>query len=341
MITTKKAKEPAAEKDASWRTGTVGQKIKRFLEDYSIIYAVLILIVVLMLLKPGFLSISNFTNVMRQISMVGILAVGVFFVMVGGGIDISCGATVGLTGVLFAMFIVNFNIPPALAFLLTLCVGLVVGLINGILVTRFTIPAMIATLGTQSIARGFTYVITGAYPISGLPQSVSFLGRGYIFGLKWMPWPVFILLVIAIVAHFVAQKTKFGRSVYAVGGNTEAAYLSGIKEKQVRVITYVVLGILSAIAGAILTSRMDSGQPNGGLAWEFEAVTAAVIGGVSITGGRGKVFGALLGAMLIGLLTNGMTMLDINSYIQQMVKGTVLVLAIGFDIYSVNKKNQK
>ena len=317
------------------------KKVKRFLDDYSIIYAVVILIAILSLSSPDFLSLKNFTNVFRQISMIAILTVGMFFVMVGGGIDISCGATVGITGVLFAMFMVNFAINPLIAFFLTILVGAFIGTINGTLVTKFGIPAMIATLGTQSIARGLTYVITGAYPISGLPESIAFLGRGYVFGLSWMPWPVAILVVLAIIAHFVAQRTKFGRSVYAVGGNPEAAYLSGIKDKKIQIITYISLGILSAVAGMILTSRLASGQPNGGLTWEFEAITAAVIGGVSITGGRGKIFGALLGAVLIGLLTNGMTLLDMNSYLQQMVKGIVLVLAIGFDIYSVKKKSKK
>ena len=317
------------------------KKAKRFLDDYSIIYAVVILIAILSLSSPDFLSLKNFTNVFRQISMIAILTVGMFFVMVGGGIDISCGATVGITGVLFAMFMVNFAINPLIAFFLTILVGAFIGTINGTLVTKFGIPAMIATLGTQSIARGLTYVITGAYPISGLPESIAFLGRGYVFGLSWMPWPVAILVVLAIIAHFVAQRTKFGRSVYAVGGNPEAAYLSGIKDKKIQIITYISLGILSAVAGMILTSRLASGQPNGGLTWEFEAITAAVIGGVSITGGRGKIFGALLGAVLIGLLTNGMTLLDMNSYLQQMVKGIVLVLAIGFDIYSVKKKSKK
>ncbi len=327
-------------KNQSTQGAAILRRVKRFLDDYSILYAVIILIVVLSIASPDFLSLKNFTNVFRQISMIAILTIGMFFVMVGGGIDISCGATVGLTGVLFAMFMVNYGMHPALAFVLTVLVGAFVGTINGTLVTRFGIPAMIATLGTQSIARGFTYVITGAYPISNIPESVAFLGRGYVLNLEWLPWPVFIVAILAIVAHFVAQRTKYGRSVYAVGGNTEAAYLSGIKDKRIQIITYIALGVLSAISGMILTSRLASGQPNGGLTWEFEAVIAAVIGGVSITGGRGKVLGALLGAVLIGLLTNGMTLIGMESYPQQMVKGLVLVLAIGFDIYSVNKQNK-
>ncbi|HHT64560.1 MAG: ABC transporter permease [Caldicoprobacterales bacterium] len=331
----------ATDKKPPVQGSAILRRIKRFLDDYSILYAVIILIAILSIASPDFLSLKNFTNVFRQISMVAILTVGMFFVMVGGGIDISCGATVGLTGVLFAMFMVNYGMHPVPAFIFTVIVGAAIGTINGTLVTRFGIPAMIATLGTQSIARGFTYVITGAYPISGIPDSVSFLGRGYVLGMEWLPWPVFIVTILALVAHFVAQRTQYGRSVYAVGGNTEAAYLSGIKDKQIQIITYIALGVLSAIAGMILTSRLASGQPNGGLTWEFEAITAAVIGGVSITGGRGKVFGALLGAVLIGLLTNGMTLIGMESYPQQMVKGMVLVLAIGFDIYSVNKKSKK
>lgn len=316
-------------------------KVKQFFDDYAIIYAVLLLVVILSFASDKFLSMDNIMNVLRQMSMIAILTVGVFFVMVGGGIDISIGAVVGLTGVLFAMFMVNFGMNPILAFFLTIIVGCVIGMVNGMLATKIGIPAMIATLATQSICRGLTYVLTGAYPISGLPDSISFLGRGYVFDLKWLPWPVLIVFILFIVAHIIAQKTKFGRSVYAVGGNPEAAYLSGIKHTRIQNATYIIGCALAALAGMVLSSRMMSGQPNGGLTWEFEAITAAIIGGVSLTGGRGKVFGAFLGVVLIGLLTNGMTLLDVNSYYQQMIKGTVLVLAISFDIYNVNRKMKK
>lgn len=316
-------------------------KIKGFFREYAIIYAVLALIVILSFASPNFFQVSNFVNVLRQISMIAILAVGIFFVMVGAGIDISIGAIVGLTGVLFAMFMVNYGIPPVLAFVFTALVGLGIGIVNGLMVAKLSIPAMIATLATQSVCRGMTYVITGAYPISGLPEEVSFLGRGYVGGLEWLPWPVFIMVIVAVLAHIVSERTKFGRSVYAIGGNPEAAHLSGIKHKKVEITTYVICGGLAALAGMILTSRMDSGQPNGGLTWEFEAITAAVIGGVSITGGRGKVLGALLGAILVGLLTNGMTLLNVNSYYQQVVKGVVMVVAIAFDVYSVKRKQKR
>lgn len=319
----------------------IWRRVKAFLDEYSIIYAVILLVIVLSIATPQFLTVSNFTNVLRQISMVGILTVGVFFVMVAGGIDISTGAIVGITGVLFAMLMVNYGFHPVAAFFITLLLGGFIGVINGLMVAKFGIPAMIATLGTQSVCRGMTYVITGAYPISGLPDSISFLGRGYVRDISWLPWPVFIMLLIFVAAHFVAQRTKFGRSIYAVGGNAEAAHLSGIKHQKVQIITFILCGLLAAVSGMILTSRLASGQPSGGLTWEFEAVTGAVIGGVSITGGRGKVFGAFLGAVLIGLLTNGMTLLDINSYYQQVVKGVVLVLAIAFDVYSVKKKTSR
>lgn len=316
-------------------------KVRGFFRDYAIVYAVIALIVVLAFASPEFLQVSNFVNVLRQISMIAILAVGVFFVMVGAGIDISIGAIVGLTGVLFAMFMVNFGMPPIVAFILTIAMGLGIGVVNGFMVAKLGIPAMIATLAAQSVCRGMVYVITGAYPISGLPDSISFLGRGYVGGLNWLPWPVFILLIVAVIAHIVSERTKFGRSVYAIGGNPEAAHLSGIKHKKIEIITYIICGGLAALSGTILTSRMASGQPNGGLTWEFEAIIAAVIGGVSITGGRGKVFGALFGAILVGLLTNGMTLLNVNSYYQQVVKGVVMVVAIAFDVYSVKKKQKK
>lgn len=317
------------------------KRVKQFLSDYSIIYALIILIIALSILAPMFFELRNFMNVLRQISMIGIITVGIFFVMVSGGIDISTGATVGFAGVMFAKLMVDYGLHPIIAFFITILIGVIIGVFNGVLVTKFGIPAMIATLASQLAIRGVTYVITNAYPISNIPSSIAFLGRGYVFGLPWLPWPVAIMIIIFIIAHFVSVRTKFGRSVYAVGGNAEAAYLSGIMDKNIQIVTYIVCSALAALAGVILCSRLASGQPSGGLGWEFEAVIAAVIGGVSITGGRGKVFGAFFGAFLVGLLTNGMTLLNISSYVQDVVKGLVLIFAIAFDVYSIKKKSTK
>lgn len=325
------------EKQSHLGANPVMHGIKNFFNEYMIIYAIIAMVLFLSFTSDVFLTFDNMMNVLRQTSMIALLAAGVYFVMVSGCIDISLGALVGLTGVVFAIGMTNWGMPPILAALLAMVIGLICGAVNGFMVAKIGIPAMIATLGMQSIARGLTYVITNAYPIAVKNTEIQWLGRGYLWKI---PWPVIIMLVVFVVAHFISQKTKFGRYVYAAGGNEEAAYLSGINVVKIRWVTFLVAGLLSAVAGCILTSRLASGQPNGGLTWEFEAITGAVIGGISITGGRGKPFGALLGAILIGLLTNGMTLLNVNSYYQQMIKGLVLVFAVALDVIQIRRQSK-
>ncbi|HHW32387.1 MAG TPA: ABC transporter permease [Clostridiaceae bacterium] len=328
-------KRPGAE--AAKGTNKFVEIIKYISSEYVIIYAVIALSIVLSLASDVFLTTGNIMNVLRQTSMIAILAAGIFFVMVGGGMDISVGATVGLSGIAFASALVNWGWHPLPAFIFAILVGCLAGVVNAFMVTKAGIPPFIATLGMMSAARGLIYVVTNAYPISGLPKSIAFIGRGYWLGI---PFPVIIMAVVYLVAHFVSQKTKFGRFVYASGGNVEAAYLSGIKVKKIIASTYIICAALAALSGVILVSRLDSGQPNAGLTWEFEAITAAVIGGVSITGGKGKVLGVFFGAILIGLLTNGMTLLNVSSYYQQIIKGAVLAGAIGLDVYKTKKANK-
>jgi len=311
--------------------------IKYISTEYIIIYAVIVLSIILSFASDAFLSTANIMNVLRQTSMIAILAAGIFFVMVGAGIDISVGALVGLSGIAFASSIVKWGWSPAAAFIFAVVIGCLAGLTNGFMTTKLGIPPFIATLGMMSAARGIVYVATNAYPVSGLPKSIAFLGRGYLLGI---PIPVIIMVAVFLIVHFVSQKTKFGRFVYAAGGNEEAAHLSGIKVKKILTVTYVICGALAALSGIILVSRLDSGQPNAGIGWEFEAITATVIGGVSITGGKGKVIGVFFGAVLIGLLTNGMTLLNVSSYYQQIIKGAVLVFAIGLDVYKTKKANK-
>jgi len=180
-------------------------------------------------------------------------------------------------------------------------------------------------------------VITNAYPVTGIPDSIDFIGRGYL----WIfPVPVLISIVVFLIMSFTANKTKFGRSVYAVGSNEDAAHFSGINTKLVKAATFVIAGLMAAIAAIILTSRVESGQPNGGLGWELDAITAAAIGGVSITGGRGNLFGVFFGALFVGMLTNGMTIMNMNSYHQQIVEGIVLVLAIGVDVFRTKRASR-
>lgn len=303
-------------------------------KNYFIIYVVLAMFVILSVVSDSFFSVVNIINVLRQSSMIAIIAVGVFFVIVGAGIDISVGSIVALAGIVMSKVMVELNFPLPIGLLVGLLTGAVAGLLNGYLVAYRNVPAFVTTLGTMGALRGLTYVLTDAYPVSGLPSSVAFIGRGY---LGPIPVPVLIMVVIYVIAHIVAVKTKAGRFIFAIGGNEEAAHLSGIKVKKMRLYSYVASGVLAAISGIILVSRLASGQPNAGIGFEFEAITAAVIGGTSLYGGKGSVIGVFFGALLIAILLNGMVLLNISSYYQQMIKGIVLILAVMIDV-ARNKK---
>jgi ribose/xylose/arabinose/galactoside ABC-type transport system permease subunit len=298
--------------------------------EYSIIYAVILLAIIFGFLSKSFFTGENMMNILRQASIIAIVAAGQYFVMIGGAFDLSVGSTVGLTGVFWAQLMTDYKMDPILAALISILVGALVGIINGQLVTRFNIPAFVATLGTMSGARGLVFVLTNAYPVVNLPTSISFLGRGY---LLFIPIPVIIMICIFLLVYFISEKTKLGRYILAMGGNDEAAYLSGIKTVFYKNITFILCGVLSAIAGIIMTSRLNSGQPTTGTGYEFDSIIATVIGGVSLAGGKGKAIGVLIGAILVTTLTNGMTILNVSSYYQQILKGVVLIVAIAFDVY--------
>ena len=314
--------------------------VTRFLGNYMIVVPILLLVIVWTLIAPNFMTYGNWMNILRQVSMIAILAAGAFFIMATGDFDLGLASVVGLTGCVFAKVMVDYNWNPALAALLAILLGVFTGIINGTMVTVFSIPAFIATLGMQYVARGLCYVVTNSYPISGLPDSIGWIGRGYltIGGVELIPWPVIFMVVVYAVVAFVAAKTKFGRFVYAVGGNAEAAYLSGINAKHIKRLVFTLGGLAAGLVGIILVSRLSSGQPQGGTGWEFKAVIAVVMGGVSLTGGKGKPVGVALGAVFVGILENGMTLLNINSYYQQVVQGIVLVVAIGFDVYKSKRQ---
>ena len=250
---------------------------------YFILYAVIALIIILTILSDSFLSLHNIINILRQSSMVAIIAVGVFFAIVSGGIDISVGSTVGLAGVIMAKSLVELNLPIFLGIIIGLAGGTFVGLINGLLVAKRNIPPFVATLGTMGAVRGLTYVLTNAYPVSGLPKGIDFIGRGYVGPI---PVPIIIMLVVYVLAYIVAEHTRVGRFIFAIGGNEEAAHLSGIKIDKYRIFAYMTSGGLAALSGIILVSRLASGQPNAGLNYEFEAITSAVVGGTVFQAGK-------------------------------------------------------
>lgn len=275
--------------------------------------------------SENFFSVSNIMNVLRQVSIVGILAVGMTFVILTGGIDLSVGAVMALAGTISAGLIVNSGLPGGLGLAAGLGVGLGLGLFNGAMVAWGRMPAIIVTLATMGIARGFGLLYSGGYPISGIPSWISWFGIGRV-GI--VPVPVIAMVVIYAVAWVLLQRTPFGRHVYAIGGNELAAKLSGVKTQTIKLAVYGISGLTASFAAIILTGRLMSGQPNAGVGFELDAIAAVVLGGTAIAGGRGLILGTLIGAVLLGILNNGLNLMGINPYLQDVIKGAIILLAI-------------
>ncbi len=275
--------------------------------------------------SENFFSVSNIMNVLRQVSIVGILAVGMTFVILTGGIDLSVGAVMALSGTIAAGLMVNAGLPGWVGLLAGFGVGVGLGLFNGVMVAWGRMPAIIVTLATMGIARGLGLLYSGGYPISGIPSWISWFGIGRI-GI--VPVPVIVMVLIYALAWLLLQRTSFGRHVYAIGGNELAAKLSGVKTRIVKLAVYGISGLTSALAALILTGRLMSGQPNAGVGFELDAIAAVVLGGTAIAGGRGLILGTLIGAVLLGILNNGLNLMGINPYLQDVIKGFIILLAI-------------
>ncbi|WP_142826961.1 ABC transporter permease subunit [Planococcus soli] len=289
----------------------------------------ILIIVIITILNPGFLSVSNLMNVLRQVSINALIAFGMTFVILTGGIDLSVGATLALTGAVTAGMMAS-GIDPIFAMLLGLLLGAILGAINGIIIAKGKVAPFIATLATMTIYRGLTLVYTDGRPISGLGDSLTFqmLGKGYFLGI---PIPVVTMIASFGILYFILKKTTFGRRVYAIGGNEEASILSGINADRIKIYVYSLLGLLAALASLILTSRLNSAQPTAGEMFELDAIAAVVLGGTSLTGGRGWIVGTLIGALIIGVLNNGLNLIGVPSFFQQVVKGAVILLAVLLD----------
>ncbi|WP_113326439.1 ABC transporter permease [Agrobacterium cavarae] len=286
----------------------------------------LIVVSILMgLASDNFFSVNNIMNVLRQVSVVGILAVGMTFVILTGGIDLSVGAVMALVGTLSAGLMVNTGLPASIALPAGLFIGLGIGIFNGALVAWGKMPAIIVTLATMGMARGLGLIYSGGYPVSGIPSWISWFGVGRI---GVVPVPVVIMVVIYAIAWVLLQRTAFGRHVYALGGNELAARLSGVKTQRVKLAVYGISGVTAALAALILTGRLMSGQPNAGVGFELDAIAAVVLGGTAIAGGRGLILGTLIGAVLLGILNNGLNLMGINPYLQDVIKGFIILLAI-------------
>lgn len=312
------------------------KQLSAFLQKFSIFIVLIVMFLVCSLLSPYFLKTNNLMNIARQLCVGILIAYGEMILIVSGFLDLSIGSVLALAGVL-SVATYKATGSMALAILVALLVGMACNLFNGLFVAQFEVPAFIATLGMQQIARGIALYFTGGANILQIGKYVN-IGQGMV---GFMPVPVIIVIVITIAVWYMFNHTSYGRSLYAIGGNRKAAEASGINGKMVIYKSYLINGMLAGLAGVIFMARNNSGLPNGAVGYEMTGLTAAIVGGTSFSGGVGTVMGTVAGAFIIGFLENIMNLLGVNSYIQNIIEGAIIVIAVAFDIMSKNRKTSK
>lgn len=312
--------------------------LRKISSRYGILLVLIFFMAVFTVASPKFLTLGNLMNVLRQVSPVGIAAVGMTMVIITGGIDLSTGSVVAVVSVVCAMLMTKLNMPVIPVVIIGLLLGLVIGLINGFAITKLNIPPFIFTLATMTGIRGVCYILTNGMPIFGFTKKFDIIGKGYLLGI---PIPVLLMFIVFAIGWVIVNKTRFGRYIYAIGGNKEATRLSGVNVDKNLILDYVICGILAAFAGLIILSRLSSGQPSVGGDFAFDVITAVVLGGISITGGEGRFSGIIFGVIILGILSNGMTLLNIYDYYQMVIKCFVLIAAVGFDQYTKRAKRVK
>ena len=316
------ASTPAA--PASWRARFAGGAAVRL--ESLIVLAVLC--VAMATLSNAFLSVSNILNILLSTSVFGVLAIGMTFVISSAGIDLSVGSILALSGVVGAMLTSNLDLPWWVGVLGCLAMGAFTGAVNGFLITNGAIPPFIVTLGMLGVARGFALVLSNGVSIYGLPPEIVWLGQGRPFG---VPTPVIILLLTALVAHVLLAYTRFGVYAQVIGDNEGAARAMGVRVERMKVLLYALSGLLSGLAGLLFAARVNSGEPTAGLNYELTAITATILGGTNLFGGRGSVVGTLIGALIMGVLQNGLNLMAVRPFYQQIAIGAVLILAVWLD----------
>lgn len=309
---------------------------KNKINEYAIYVILVLLFLFFSMVSPSFINANNLINVVRQISMLGIASVGMTFALLVGGIDLSIGSQMSMVAVICSIMMTKYNINPFIACIICLVLTSIVGFFNGIIISKIKMPPLIVTLSTMIIIEGVAFIISKGIPIFGFPQGFSILGQGYI---SIIPIPVIIMIVVLIIGSLVLNKTYIGRYFYSIGGNEEASRLSGIDVDKIKMLAYILSGLFAGIAGVILLSRTNSGQPTMGKGFEFDVLTAVVLGGVSVNGGVGKISNVISGILIIGVLNNGLVLMGVNTYIQSVIKGVVLLIAVAFDFIQRNKKN--
>ena len=304
------------------------------IRQYGLLIVFGIICLIISLITPQFLTVSNLTIIVTQVSINALLAFGVTFVIITGGIDLSLGSIVAVTGVTSAMLAHPDSYPVLIPIVMGLLAGLLMGVFNGFIITKSKIAPFIVTLGTMTIGRGLALILSDGRPVSNLSDSFNYLGSGTIFGI-----PILILIFILVFAlcSIILSKTILGRHIYAIGGNEQAARASGINIDRVKLSVYSISGLLAGLAGILLASRITTGQPNAGAGFELDAIAAVVIGGTSTAGGRGTMTGTLIGVLLIGVINNGLDLLNVTSYYQQVVMGIIIIGAVIID--SLNQKS--
>lgn len=327
------------ETSQSWTMNNLRQAVRSAFTSpqFILLLVVIILLIIGGVINPRFLGVNNMKIVTRDIAILAIAAIGVGFPILTGGIDLSVGSIVGLGGVMVAYFMMNLGLPVWLSIILTLTLAMVIGMVHGLFVTKLNMHGFLITLVTLGLARGFILVLTGAFPITGLPREFNTIGQGYVADL--IPVPLVICVVIAALAHYLLRYTYIGRQIYATGSNREAARLSGVKVDTRIILCYIISVMCASIVGMIQAARLSIGHPAAGEGYELLAIAACILGGVSLMGGEGRISGILIGAALIGVVQNEMVMLNINPYWHKIVISLVLLVAITLDYARRRRKS--
>jgi len=302
--------------------------------QFGTFIGLIVIILIFSFWTPYFFTVSNLLNVAQQTTINAVIAVGMTYVIITAGIDLSVGSIMAFSGVVLASLL-KTDQPLIIAILGGLLVGTVCGFINGVLISYGKLPPFISTLGLMSVARGAALLYTDGRPISGFEENFRFIATGEILHI---PFPIIVMIIIYLIGHFVLTRTKLGRYTYATGGNEQAAILSGVNVKLIKIVVYSLCGLLSGAASVLLTARLNSAQPIAGIMYELDAIAAVVIGGTSLMGGEGKLTGTLIGALIMGVLRNGLNLLDVSSFIQQIVIGSVIISAVLIDMALKKKK---
>ncbi|WP_219844815.1 ABC transporter permease [Microbacterium sp. MYb62] len=307
-------------------------------KELGIVAVLIVLVIAFSVMSPNFLDPTNILNIARQIATLGIVAVGFSFVLITGGIDLSVGYQISLNVVVTGMLMAQFGVPWFLAVLLALVLGTLVGLVNGIIITFTGVAPLIVTLSMMMILNGLSYLISKGLPIFGFPAEFSMLGQGAILGI---PVSVYVLIAVWIIGLFILNKTYIGRYFYAIGNNVEAARLSGVNTRRTIILVYALCGFFTSIGAVLLLSRLNSAQSATGAGFEFSVLTACVLGGISVMGGRGSLFGAFVGVMIVGVLDNGLVLLNVSEYVQLVIKGCILLAAVIYDAMSKKSRGRR